>query len=303
VDEQRVLDVLAANAVMARDAGGPGSDPLWRPAAAGAPAMAVSTPAGWCWAHVGLLDPAAARRLALVPVELHGAFRHAGGVGLLPVTGQGLRFEAPPAPGTGPVPVDQVPDEVLDTVDRLLGRPLPPAYRKFLATTNGAGPAQPLVCPRFGFVADQPFFGLARQDQHQDVAQAARWLADRFTPDFVPFGYVQGGLLAVKVTGDDIDSIWYWDDDDPRDRESFDANRICAGLLHRCAGSIDELWRTLAQPPGWLVEHAAHWVTNGLIRTVRDETVGAGLPPPRRAPWMASTVVAADPVTPLFEAV
>lgn len=306
VDETRVLDILAANLALARASGTADGDALW-PSLAGEPTpAAVATPSGWCWAHVGPVDPPAgpapARRLALVPVDLHGAFRHAGGVVLLPDTGRGLRYstaERPVGPGQG----EAVPPDIVQMTDRLTGWPLPPAYRRFLAATNGAGPAAPVVSPRFGFVADQPLFGLARPDPHQDLVYAPRWLRDRFTPDLLPIGYVQGGLLAVKVAGDDVDSIWYWDDDDPRDRESFDARYICANLLHRCADTIDDLWTQLVPPPDWLIQYAHHWVEHGLLRRVHDPAIGAGLPAQYRPPGSSTTALRHDALTPLFEAV
>ncbi|HEX6074601.1 MAG TPA: HNH endonuclease, partial [Micromonosporaceae bacterium] len=76
----KVLDVLAANALLA-------GDPLWDTPDGDGP---VSTPDGWTWAHLGMT-----RRMALLPVEAHAAFRHAGGLATLPATqGPG------PAPAT-----------------------------------------------------------------------------------------------------------------------------------------------------------------------------------------------------------
>ena len=302
-DETRVLDVLAANAAMTQAAGSGDGDPLWPAGPSGPSARAVATPPGWCWAHVGPTEASGSpRRLALVPAELHGAFRHAGGASLLPENGRGLRYESADRSAANLTASDAVPDDVISLVEQLLGWPLPPAYRRFLATTNGAGPDSPLVCAEHGFVADQPLFGLAREDQQQDVSYAAAWLRDRFTMDFLPIGYVQGGILAVKVAGGDTDSIWYWDDDDPRDRERFGPKEICEALLHRCADSIDTLWATLAPPPAWLLEYAGHWVQGGMVRQVRDPVLGAGLPPRWRAPWMSAPRPGADPVTALFEA-
>ncbi|MBO4208943.1 SMI1/KNR4 family protein [Micromonospora echinofusca] len=290
--QQRLVDVLAANLVMARS----GGDPLW-PAVDGSPV--VGTPAGWCWAHLG-----AARRVALVPVELHGSFRHQGGVGRLPErpAPSGAGTVEPACRPVGPAPGHQVPDDLLDLLEQLLGRALPPAYRRFLGATNGAGPAGPAVLPGHGFLADQPFFGLAREDRHQDLSYLADWVADRFTRDFLPVGYVQGGLLAVRTGGDDPDSIWYWDDDDPRDRDGYDAEHICARLLHRVADSVDDLWDRLVAPAPALTDLAGQWVRRGAVRELRDAAVGAGLPPRQRPPWQAAPRSTADPLVGLFEA-
>ncbi|MEJ3743593.1 SMI1/KNR4 family protein [Actinomycetes bacterium KLBMP 9797] len=303
LDETRVVDVLAANMAAARvrddpllAAGAPATPPgwpVWTPARA---AGAVATPPGWCWAHVALT-----RQLALVPVELHGAFRHAGGVSTLGLTRRGLRIDPEPIP-VAPAAGEAVPDEMLDLLERLLGWPLPAAYRRFLAATNGAGPAAPAVLPGYGFVADQPLFGLARDDLSQDLSQVWQDARDRLTIDFLPIGYVQGGLLAVKVSGDDLDSIWYWDDDDPRDRDEYDAEHIGAHLLHRCADSIDDLWAALRPPAAELVQLAAARVDGDQVEHVRDAEIGAGLPPRMRAPWQSRAAPGKDPLTGMFEA-
>src|SRR2546429_749468 len=98
-DECRVIEVLAANELMAR-----GDDPLWTDTRTD---PVPRTPPGWTWAHMGRT-----RRLALVPIELHGAYRHAGGITTnRRGTGCGLRTDDVPArigrvvPETVPEPV------------------------------------------------------------------------------------------------------------------------------------------------------------------------------------------------------
>jgi hypothetical protein len=285
-DEQRVWDVLAANRAML------GGDPLW-PAEPDPDGGAVGTPAGWCWAHLPAIEGAAegatgdgARRVALVPVELHGSYRHAGGVRVLPLDWQrrGVRSDDPAVP-VGPADGTEVPDEVLDDLEELLGYALPPAYRRYLSRTNGAGPTEPGVLSGPGLVADQPLFGLARSDRQQDLSYAADWFADRLAPDLLGIGYVQGGLLAVRVTGEDADSIWYFDDDDPRDDDAFDPDYLRDHLLYRCADSIDAFWSALRRPALVLLDFAAEMVAAGQARAVHHELAGAGLPAALRAPW------------------
>jgi hypothetical protein len=220
-------------------------------------------------------------------------------VRLLPVTGRGLPAETEPV-SVGPATGEEVPDDVLDLLESALGWPLPPAYRRFLAETNGAGSAAPAVLPPYGFVADQPLFGIAREDRHQDLSYVGEWVRDRLTVDFLPIGYVQGGLLAVKVSGDDLDSIWYLDDDDPRDREAYGPDEICAHLLHRCADSVDDLWARLVRPPAVLVDQAAAVV--GQVTLVRDRLVGGGLPEKLKAPWQPQSPPGRDPLVGMFEA-
>lgn len=266
VDERRVVDVLAAN--LAAAAGG---DPLWRgPDDHG-------TPAGWTWAHLAMT-----RQVALVPVELHGAFRHLGGVSTTPASGSGrglaLNEGSPPQIEY----TQRLAEEAVTKLEDHLGYPLPTGYRAFLAHTNGGRPALPAVHPRYGFVVDQPFFGLAREDRSQDLGYAAAWFGDRLTPDWLAIGYVQGGLLAIKVRGGDEGSIWYWDDDDPRDTDEYTAADICDRLLHRCADDFASFWGSLRVVPGWLLDTAAGWVATGTAVPVTPDGMGGSLPAARR---------------------
>jgi len=291
-EETRVLDVLAANAALSAA----GDDPLWTDAGL-APG---ATPPGWCWAHLGRV-----RRLALVPIELHGAFRHGGGVRTMPLRAadvglRGLRADPQPVPVPAG-PGDEVPVDVLAALEELLGQPLPGTYRQFLAETNGAAPVEPAVLPGFGFVADQPLFGVARTDQQQDLGYVREWLADRFTDDLLPIGYVQGGLLAVGIAEPVADSVWYWDDDDPRDDARHGPAEIRTRLLHRCADSFDEFWARLCRPPAALVRLAEELVGAGQVRPVREEDAGAGLPAAMRAPWQPAPTKGRDALTGLFE--
>jgi hypothetical protein len=285
VDETRVLDVLAANRALSRA----GEDPLWQGAA--------GTPAGWCWAHLGR-----SRRLVLVPIELHGSYRHGGGVRTMSVdsTGRGLRVDpeaAQVAIGQG----DEVPPDILDDLERLLGHRLPPKYRRFISECNGAAPAQPGVLRGFGFIADQPFFGVARADQHQDLAFVRQWLADRFTADVLPIGYVQGGMLAVGVAEPIIDSVWYWDDDDPRDDAAYGPAEIGARLLHRCAEDFDDFRTQLRRPPAMLSDLADAWASSGQVRLVHEDVAGAALPSTLRGPRQSARISGRDPIVSMYE--
>jgi hypothetical protein len=255
VDESRVLDVLTAGAVAGFPAGGPD---------------------GWVWAHL-----TRARQLALVPAELHGSFRHLGGVstGTADRNRRGLV-----ADGAGPPPIrfaSRLSDPAVEAIEERLGLPLPPAYRDFLARTNGGWPAWAAVHPAFGFVVDQAFFGAARQDRLFDLVYANAWFGDRFTADWLAVGYVQGGLIAVRVGGDDRGSVWYYDDDDPRDRDPYGAVEVCGRLLHRCADDFTAFWRALRRPPRELRERAQATAAEGRARTVDDERIGWALPPAR----------------------
>jgi hypothetical protein len=281
-DEQRVFDVLAANQAMR------GADPWWPEPEIAVPG-AVPTPPGWCWARLPVTGDEV-RRIAAVPVELHAAFRHGGGTRTITPgrPGRGVRTDPQAAPvraGLG----DPVPAEVLPEVEELLGYELPAAYRCFLLAGNGAGPVEPGVLGNAGLVVDQPLFGLGRDDVYQDLGYAPQWLADRFTPEFLPVGFVQGGLLVLRVAGRDAGSVWFWDDDDPRDDDRLEPADICARLLHRCADDWDGFWAALHRPAAVLLEVAADLVADGRVRPVRPELAGAALPAKVRAAWQPQT--------------
>jgi hypothetical protein len=271
IDEQRVLDVLTANEIMVK-----ANDPLW---AFTADDYVALTPPHWVWAHVPR-----SRTLALVPAEVHAAFRHIGGAALLtvPRSRRGVRID-----DATPVPMDhteQLADALVDRLERRLGFPLPPAYRTFLASTNGATPTTPGIHPDQGFVLDQPFFGLGRADRMQDLVYVSGWFDDRLTTDFLPIGYVQGGLLAVRVAGGDVGSVWYHDDDDYRDDDRYDAEYISANLLYRCAPDFDTFLHALAVAPRWLLQLVDDAADSGQARPLRSDSMGASLPADSRPP-------------------
>jgi hypothetical protein len=263
VDEARVVDLLTAEKVARA-----GDDPVWRDA--------VGTPPGWTWAH-----QARDRHLALVPVELHGSFRHLGGVstGAADRSRRGLAVTAGSPPRI--IVAERLSEAAVIAAENHLGVRLPPAYRDFLARTNGGGPAEPVVHPRFGFVLDQPLFGF-RGDRAQDLGYANGWFVDRLTADWLAIGYVRGGLLAVKVRGDDTGTVGYLDDDDPRDREEYCPLRVCDLLLHRVAGDFASFWAALRPVPRDLHRLADSAAAGA--QPARPAGLGALLPASHRRP-------------------
>jgi hypothetical protein len=61
---------------------------------------------------------------------------------------------------------------------------------------------------------------------------------------------VTGGLLVLKVKGEGIGSIWFWDDDDPRTNDEHTAEDT-ERLLSFCGATWDDFVNRLepAQPP------------------------------------------------------
>ncbi|WP_345631586.1 SMI1/KNR4 family protein [Rugosimonospora acidiphila] len=277
-DEARLVDVLVANRLL--------SDALAATGRADAPpadgeTVRGGTPAGWVWAHSG-----AERRLALVPAELHAAFRHRGGVGAMrPAAGRGLPLAAP----EGQVrfraarPVSR---EAMSKLEGWLGTRLPHGYRDFLLATNGGVPSAPAVHPSAGFLVDQPLFGLAEADRTRDLTHARVWFADRFTGDYLAVGPVQGGLLAIKLRGEGAGSVWYWDDDDPRDDDRYSPAVICRDLLIRCADDWPAFVDQLSTVPVRLRRITQARLESGRARLIAEPDAGAALPRSRRPQWL-----------------
>lgn len=263
VDEARVVDVRAAELV-ARAA----ADPLW--------AGPVGTPPGWTWAHV-----AQTRHLALVPVELHAAFRHLGGVSVGSGRGAGrgltARTGAPPRIIVG----ERLTEAAVAAVEERLGVRLPASYRDFLGRTNGGAPAVPAVHPGYGFVLDQALFGV-RDERLADLLYVNAWFGDRLTEDWLAIGHLQGGLLALAVRGPAVGTVGYLDDDDRRDRDEFTAVQRCAQLMHRIAPDFGSFWTALRPVPPELEDLAQNAAAGAEVAT--PEGLGTLLPPSHRRP-------------------
>ncbi|WP_229071631.1 SMI1/KNR4 family protein [Actinoplanes sp. DH11] len=261
LDEARVVDVRAAGTV-ARATG----DPIW--------SGTVGTPPGWTWAHL-----ARSRRLALVPAELHAAFRHLGGVstGATRPAGRGLTARGGSAPRI--LVSEHLSGAAVDKAEETLGVRLPGAYRDFLARTNGGAPALPVVLPGHGFVLDQPLFGF-RDDRAQDLGYVNTWFRDRLTEDWLAIGHLQGGLLVLRVRGAGAGAVGHLDDDDPRDRDGFTAAEVCDRLVHRLADDFAGFWTALRPVPADLEQLAAHAAAGA--RVPDPDGAGALLPSSHR---------------------
>lgn len=265
VDEVRVTDVVAANLLGAQS-----GDPLWQQSR-----PPTVTPEGWTWVH-----EARTRRMYLIPAELNASFRHHGGMATLSADGSknGLWHEGM----LDPVAFERsgsVPEDAMVQLESQLGLQLPPSYRRFLAGTDGGRPLLPAVNLQHGFIVDGWLFGLRRADVHQELVYANQALYDRFTDEFLAVGYVQGGMLAVKVRSGDIGSVWYFDDDDPRDNDNRDAASICAQLLHRVGNDFDDFARHLVALPAQISDISESAVRTGHARLISGEPhLGSALP-------------------------
>ena len=106
-----------------------------------------------------------------------------------------------------------------------------------------------------------------------------RSYSDWFTEEYLGVGYVQGGMLALKIRGNDHGSVWYFDDDDPRDNDGRDAASICAELLHRVGNDFDDFARHLVALPAQIIEISEAAVRGGHARAMDQEPhLGSALP-------------------------
>ncbi|MCZ4095777.1 cell wall assembly protein Knr4 [Streptomyces sp. So13.3] len=265
VDELRLTDCVSANAAM--HAAG---HELW------GSLPPVATPHGWTWHHV-----AGTRRLELIPVEVKALLRHHGGLAVSTAdhSKRGTRplqetrpvhFGLPKAtPHQSGVAVTE--QQVLD-VEEELGYRLPGAYRTFLKAAGGCAPAGVALDPDLGLLLDQPFFTVRDEAAVNDLVYVNKCLRDHFTKDYLAIGYVQGGVLAVKVKGDSTGSVWFCAYDDARDGDHWSSpQERVAELLLPCGDSLDAFLLRLAGNPPELETVANLMVDGGFASAVPVE--------------------------------
>jgi hypothetical protein len=260
IDELRLTDYVSANAAM--HAAG---HELW------ASLSPVGTPHGWTWHHVY-----GTRRLELIPVEVKALLRHHGGLAdsVADHDKRGTR----PLQETRPVhfglPVDpvSVTEQQVRDVEEELGYRLPGAYRTFLKAAGGCAPNGVALDPDLGLLLDQPFFTVRDEAAVNDLVYVNKCLRDHLTKDYLAIGYVQGGVLAVKVKGERTGSVWFCAYDDARDGERWEspAERV-AELLLSCGDTLDEFLLRLAGNPPELETVANLMVDGGFATAVPVE--------------------------------
>jgi hypothetical protein len=260
VDELRLTDYVSANAALQAT-----GHELW------GSLPAVATPHGWTWHHVP-----GTRRLELVPVEVKALLRHHGG--LATSTADHAKRGTRPLQETRPVhfglPKDAVAvtEEQVCDVEEELGYRLPGAYRTFLKAAGGCAPKGVALDPELGLLLDQPFFTVREDAAVNDLVYVNKCLRDHLTKDYLAIGYVQGGVLAVKVKGERNGSVWFCAYDDIRDGDRWDtpADRV-ADLLLPCGDSLDEFLLRLAGNPPELETVANLMVDGGFATAVPVE--------------------------------
>jgi len=260
VDELRLTDHVSANA--AQHAAG---HELW------ANLPGVATPHGWTWHHV-----CGTRRVELIPVEVKALLRHHGG--LATSSADHAKRGTRPLQETRPVhfglPKDAVAvtEQQVRDVEEDLGYRLPGAYRTFLKAAGGCAPNGVALDADLGLLVDQPFFTVREDAAVNDLVYVNKCLRDHLTKDYLAVGYVQGGVLAVKVKGEQNGSVWLCAYDDVRDGDRWDspAERV-ADLLLPCGDSFDEFLMRLAGNPPELETVANLMVDGGFATAVPVE--------------------------------
>jgi hypothetical protein len=260
VDELRLTDYVSANAAL-HTAG----HELW------GSLPPVATPHGWTWHHV-----AGTRRLELIPVEVKALLRHHGGLALS--SADHAKRGTRPLQETRPVhfglpknPVTVTEEQVRD-VEEELGYRLPGGYRTFLKAAGGCAPYGVALDPGLGLLVDQPFFTVRDEAAVNDLVYVNKCLRDHLTKDYLAVGYVQGGVLAVRVRGADAGSVWFCPYDDARDVGEWASpqDRVAA-LLLPCGDTWDEFLLRLAGNPPELETVANLMVDGGFAKAVPVE--------------------------------
>ncbi|MFI9270637.1 SMI1/KNR4 family protein [Kitasatospora sp. NPDC052896] len=266
VDELRLTDYVSANAALFTE-----GHELWADLA-----CPVATPPGWTWHHaVGGAEPGW-RRMELVPVEVKALLRHHGGLarsaadhtrrGTRPLQERRSAHFSLSKEGGDPV---SVPEDLILAAEERLGYRLPGAYRSFLKLGGGRGPVGVALDPELGLLLDQPFLTLREDYGVEDLVYANKCLRDHLTKDYLGIAYAQGGILALKVRGDRIGSVWCCLYDDARDTGAPEepAERV-ERLLLPCGDDFDDFLLRLAGGPPELETVAELMVDGGFARAV-----------------------------------
>ncbi|MET8181174.1 SMI1/KNR4 family protein [Streptomyces sp. NPDC005336] len=259
VDELRLTDFVSANAALYAS-----GHELWNDSSS------VATPHGWAWHHV-----AGTRRMELIPAEVKALLRHHGGLAttLVDQDKRGTRplQETRPVHFGLPVRGLAVTEEQVLGVEEDLGYRLPESYRAFLKAAGGCAPVGAALDPELGLLIDQPFFTVRDEAAVNDLVYVNKCLRDHFTKDYLGVGFVQGGVIAVKVKGDAIGSVWFCAYDDARDRDGWTVQERVERLMLPCGEDFDAFLLRLAGNPPELETVANLMVDGGFAYAVPVE--------------------------------
>ena len=153
-------------------------------------------------------------------------------------------------------------------VEEDLGYRLPGAYRAFLKAGGGRAPTGAALDPELGLLVDQPFFAVREEAAVDDLRYANKCLRDHLTKDYLGVAFVHGGIVAVKVRGEDPGSVWLCPYDDVRDHDGMGIAQRVTELLLPCGADFDDFLLRLAGDPPELETVAKLMVDGGFARAV-----------------------------------
>lgn len=210
-----------------------------------------------------------------MPVEVKALLRHHGGLTTTAVD-HGKRGTRPlqetrPVHFGLPKGAVSVSEQQLQGVEEDLGYRLPGAYRAFLKAAGGCAPVGAALDPELGLLVDQPFFTVREEAAVNDLVYVNKCLRDHLTKDYLGVAFVQGGILAVKVRGDRVGSVWFCAYDDARDQDGWSVQERVERLLLPCGEDFDAFLLRLAGSPPELETVANLMVDGGFARAVPVE--------------------------------
>jgi hypothetical protein len=276
VDELRLTDFVSANAALHAQ-----GHELWKDVE-----TPVATPHGWTWHHSAAPAQPGSRRMELVPVEVKALLRHHAGLAVSAADHgkRGTRplqekrpvhfsLDLPQAEEGQEQPVAGVSEQRLQAAEEGLGYSLPGPYRTFLKAAGGLAPKGVALDTEYGVLVDQPFFTLREVRGLDDLVYVNKCVRDHLTKDYLAVAYAQGGLIAMKVRGAAIGTVWFLPYDDARDDGSpaLTPQQRCEQLLLPCGDDFDAFLLRLAGSPPELRTVAQLMVDGGFARAVPVE--------------------------------
>jgi hypothetical protein len=276
VDELRLTDYVSANAALHAS-----GHELWKDVE-----TPVATPHGWTWHHSAGRAGPGSRRMELVPVEVKALLRHHAGLAVSAADHgrRGTRplqekrpvhfsLDLPPVEEGREQPVAGVSEQRLQAAEEGLGYSLPGPYRTFLKAAGGLAPKGVALDTEYGVLVDQPFLTLRDIRGLDDLVYVNKCVRDHLTKDYLAVAYVQGGLIAMKVRGASIGTVWFLPYDDARDDGSpaLTPQQRCEQLLLPCGDDFDGFLLRLAGSPPELQTVAQLMVDGGFARAVPVE--------------------------------
>lgn len=207
-----------------------------------------------------------------MPVEVKALLRHHGGLAMAAVD-QDKRGTRPlqdtrPTHFGLPRGAVAVGEQLVLGAEEDLGYRLPAAYRSFLKAAGGCAPVGTALDAELGLLVDQPFFTVRDEAAVNDLVYVNKCLRDHLTKDYLGVGFVQGGIVAVKVKGGGVGTVWFCAYDDARDRDAWPPPERVERLLLPCGDDFDAFLERLAGNPPELETVANLMVDGGFAQAV-----------------------------------